>query len=336
LAIIANAAGPGFLAADVAASAGVELATRTVANPLDLTVTASPQAFGDAVTEALADDGVDGVLVIGVPPLTGSFDAIGRAVADAAAARGDKPVVASYLGRVPVPGVAVVPGTEDALRPIPLFSFPEPAVRAFGRVAAYGEWRHADEGALVVPEGVDGAAATTLADGVLHEAPGGRWLEDGEAAALLACAGIEVGSASAEKGANDGGGPDGTDLLIGLVDDPSFGPLLRFGLCGLAAELLGDRGYRILPLTDVDAARLLRSTRLSPLLFGEGGRTPVDEAALVDLLLRVSALAEAVPQLAELELQPVTASSAGIAVGRARARLAPPPTGPGPLLRRLR
>jgi acyl-CoA synthetase (NDP forming)/GNAT superfamily N-acetyltransferase len=332
LAIIANAAGPGLLAADVAASAGVELAERAVGNPVDLTVNASPADVRTAVADALADDGVDGVLVIGVPPLTGSFETIGRAVADAAATRGDKPVLASYLGRVPVPGVAVVAGTEDAFHPIPLFPFPEPAVRAFGRVAAYGEWRHAPEGTVVEPEGMDreGAAAQTAT--VLRGAPDGRWLDDAETAALLRGAGIAVDPSS---GAASPAG-DGIDVVVGLVDDPSFGSLLRFGLAGLAAELLDDRGYRILPLTDADAARLLRSTRLSPLLFGEGGGKPVDEAALVDLLLRVSALAEAVPHLAELELEPVTASADGVIVGRARARVAPPPTGPGPLLRRLR
>jgi acyl-CoA synthetase (NDP forming)/GNAT superfamily N-acetyltransferase len=329
LAIIANAAGPGALAADVAAAAGVELASRPGGNPVDLTVSASPAAFRDAVTEALADDGVDGVLVIGVPPLTGTFDAIGRAVADAAATRSDKPVLASYLGRVPVPGVAVVASTVESLQPIPLFSFPEPAVRAFGRAAAYGEWRHAEDGAVVEPEGVDGGGAAALATRVLSAAPEGRWLDDAETLALLGCAGIEV------AGGGDGAA-EGVDVVVGLVDDPAVGSLLRFGLAGLAAELLDDRGYRILPLTDADAGRLLRSTRLSPLLFGEGGSAPIDEGALVDLLLRVSALAEAVPHLAELELAPVTASAEGVRVGRARARLAPPPTGPGPLLRRLR
>lgn len=329
LAIIANASGPGALAADVAHSAGVELADLARGNPIDLTASATPAEFRDVLTEVLADDGCDGALVIGVPPLTGSFDEIGRAITDAAATRGDKPVLASYLGRVPVRGVAVVAGTEDVLHPIPLFPFPEPAVRAFGRVAAYGEWRHAAEGAVVVPDGVDAGAARSVAEVVLGGDGTGRWLDEAEVTRLLATAGIAVEGGSS-------GSTDGVEVVVGLVDDPSFGPLLRFGLAGLAAELLEDRGYRILPLTDADAGRLLRSTRLSPLLFGEGGGKPVDEAALVDLLLRVGALAEAVPELAELELAPVVASAEGVVVTGARVRLAPPPTGPGPLLRRLR
>lgn len=331
LAIIGNAAGPGVLAADVAPGAGVELAAVARGNPIDLTAAATPADVEAALCEVIADDAVDAVLVIGVPPLTADLDEVGRALATAAATRPDKPVIATYLGQRTLPGGAVVAGTETELHPIPVFAFPEQAVRAFGRVAGYGEWRHADEGRVVVPDGVDRQAATELADGVLATDPEGRWLDDGETATLLGHAGITL--------ADDAAGPrppGGLEVVVGVVDHPSFGPLLQFGLGGQAAELLGDWAYRILPLTDTDATRLLRSTRLSPLLFGTGGREPVDEAALVDLLLRVSALADAVPELRELELRPVVASPAGVSVGAGRAHIVPPPIGPGPLLRRLR
>jgi len=326
LAIIGNAAGPGFLAADVAADAGVELAALPQGNPIDLTAAATPDDLRRAVGDVIVDDGVDAVLVIGVPPLAGAWEAVGEALLDAATLRPDKPVIASYLGRLAGPGIPVVTGTEAALHPIPVFPFPEQAVRAFGRVAAYGEWRHADDGQVVVPDGVALDAAEQLAEAVAAAGPEGRWLDDGELARFLGHAGITL----------DPSASGGLELVVGLVDDRSFGPLLRFGLGGLAAELLDDRAYRILPLTDTDAARLLRSTQLSPLLFGAGGREPVDEQALVDLVLRVSALAEAVPQLAELELGPVLATGDGVRIAGGRARIAPPPTGPGPLLRRLR
>jgi acyl-CoA synthetase (NDP forming)/GNAT superfamily N-acetyltransferase len=331
LAIIGNAAGPGVLAADVAPGAGVELATVARGNPIDLTAAATPADVETALCEVIADDAVDAVLVIGVPPLTADLDEVGRALAKAAATHPEKPVIATYLGRRALPGGAVVAGTEAELHPIPVFAFPEQAVRAFGRVAGYGEWRHADEGRVVVPDGVDRGAAIDLADGVLATAPEGRWLTDDETATLLGHAGISLRGA----GAGDAT-PGGLEVVVGVVDHPSFGPLLQFGLGGQAAELLGDVAYRILPLTDTDATRLLRSTRLSPLLFGTGRREPVDEAALVDLLLRVSALADAVPELRELELRPVVASPAGVSVGAGRAHIVPPPTGPGPLLRRLR
>lgn len=328
LAIIGNASGPGVLAADAAIGAGVELAVLDGAGTLP--ADAGPEEYAAAVTAALADDAVDAVLVIGTPLVGAEPDEIAFAVAAASATRPEKPVIASYLGGVPAPGV--VAGTEGELHPIPIFPFPEQAVRAFGRAAAYGAWRTTPEGTVVVPDGLDLVGAAAQAVAVLGEEPDGRWLDDGEATALLAAAGIVV----------DGGVADGAPAVgavaieVGLVDDPTFGPLLSFGLGGRAAELLDDGASRIVPLTDLDAAELVRTPRLSPLLFGHGGRPPVDEAALLDLLARLSALSEGVPELAEVALASVTASPDGVRIGGARVRLEAPPAGPGPLLRRLR
>ena len=327
LAIVGNASGPGVLAADAARAAGVELAAVAGGNPVDLPGDAGPEEYTAKVTELLADDAVDAVLVIGTPLVDGGADEIAFAVAAASATRPEKPVIAAYLGGVPAPGV--VEGTEGELHPIPIFPFPEQAVRAFGRAAAYAAWRATPEGAVVVPDGIDVEAARAIAAGVLSSTPAGRWLDGAEAAALLAAVGITPRP----------DGPDGADaveIVVRLVDDPTFGPLLSFGLGGPAADLLEDRASRIVPLTDRDTAELIRAVRLSPLLFGHGGRPAVDDAALVDLLGRVSALAEEVPELAEVDLSPAWASPRGIVVGAARVRLEPPPAGPGPLLRRLR
>jgi hypothetical protein len=76
--------------------------------------------------------------------------------------------------------------------------------------------------------------------------------------------------------------------------------------------------------------------QLEVVLFGHAGAAAVDEAALLELLHRVSALAEGVPELAELTLSPVWAAPGGVTVGGARVRVDRPPIGPGPLLRRLR
>ncbi len=334
LAIIGNAAGPGQLAADAAADAGVvlaDLAGSGRVNPIDLTALATAEEFGRVLTVVLEHPGVDAVLVIGVPPLTARPHEVGLAIIAAAVAAGGagKPVIASYLGRAPTPGVGVMTGTEDALHPIPVFPFPEQAVRAFGRVAAYGRWRNTVEGTTVVPPGMDLAAAAAMADRFTAAHPAERWLAPDEVDAFLACAGIRCQVDAHPNGADD------VEVVVGVVDDPSFGPLLRFGLGGVEAELFGDRAHRILPLTDTDAAELLRAVRLSPLLFGAGGHGAVDEAALVELLLRVSALAEAVPELAELQLDPILARPDGVSVAAARVRMAAPPSGPGPLLRRL-
>jgi acyl-CoA synthetase (NDP forming)/GNAT superfamily N-acetyltransferase len=117
--------------------------------------------------------------------------------------------------------------------------------------------------------------------------------------------------------------PPGVACLIRTVEDPLFGPVVSFGLAGDASELLGDVAHRIPPLTDVDIADLVRSVRAAPKLFGHHGATPVDVAALEDLLGRVACLADELPEVAELELNPVVVSTEGLAVLGAVIRLTP-------------
>lgn len=97
----------------------------------------------------------------------------------------------------------------------------------------------------------------------------------------------------------------GVETLIGVVSDPTFGPLVVFGLGGATADVLADRASRLVPLTDVDAAEMVRSIRSAPLLHGYRGTAPCDTAAVEDVLLRVARLAELVPEIAELDLNPV-------------------------------
>jgi acyl-CoA synthetase (NDP forming)/RimJ/RimL family protein N-acetyltransferase len=97
----------------------------------------------------------------------------------------------------------------------------------------------------------------------------------------------------------------GVATVVGVVDDPSFGALVSFGLGGVATDLLGDRAYRALPLTDLDAAELVRAPRAFPLLDGYRGSEPVDVAALEELLLRVARLADDLPEVLALSLEPV-------------------------------
>jgi hypothetical protein len=99
--------------------------------------------------------------------------------------------------------------------------------------------------------------------------------------------------------------------------------VVSFGLAGVVPELLGDRGYAIPPLTDVDAAQLVDQPGASPVLAGISGSDPVDRSALEDLLVRVGLLAQEVAELAELRLEPVVVSGEGLAVLGARAVLRP-------------
>jgi acyl-CoA synthetase (NDP forming) len=130
--------------------------------------------------------------------------------------------------------------------------------------------------------------------------------------------------------------PKGLSCVIGLQDDPSFGSLVSFGLSGLVGSLLGDRAYRAVPLTEVDAATLVREPRTAPLLTGYRGDEPADLATLSGLVLRVAALAEDTPEVRALTLDPILASPDGAFVANARVVLGPPPTRPDSGPRRLR
>ncbi len=118
--------------------------------------------------------------------------------------------------------------------------------------------------------------------------------------------------------------PPGVGCLVSSAEDPLFGPVVSFGVSGVATELLRDQGYRIPPMTDRDAHDLVRTPRAAPLLFGFGGGEPVDTAALEELLLRVGRLADDVPELAELALAEVVVGLEGVAILGAYARIAPP------------
>ena len=127
----------------------------------------------------------------------------------------------------------------------------------------------------------------------------------------------------------------GIETIVGVVHHPLFGPLLMLGMGGIATELLGDRSFRVLPVTDLDAAELVRSLRASPLLFGYRGAPQVDASALEDVLQRVARLAGDVPALAELDINPLIVSPDGAIAVDARARVAPVPPGPPPDLRQM-
>jgi acyl-CoA synthetase (NDP forming) len=127
--------------------------------------------------------------------------------------------------------------------------------------------------------------------------------------------------------------PDGVETVVGAVEDPSFGPLVMFGLGGKEAELFGDRIWSLVPMTAEDARDLVRGLRSSPLLTGYRGSAPVDLKALSGVLSRVARLAEDLPEVVEMSLNPVVASPGGVVALDARVRVATTLHEP-PLLRR--
>jgi acetyl coenzyme A synthetase (ADP forming)-like protein len=129
----------------------------------------------------------------------------------------------------------------------------------------------------------------------------------------------------------------GHEVLIGMTQDPTFGPLVGFGLGGVYVELLKDVAFRIHPLTDVDTAEMIRETKGHRLLEGYRGQQKGDIAALELTLLRISGLISAVPELVEMDLNPVKVlgPGEGVCVVDARMRIEPLPPRMQPAMRDL-
>jgi acetyl coenzyme A synthetase (ADP forming)-like protein len=129
--------------------------------------------------------------------------------------------------------------------------------------------------------------------------------------------------------------PPGAELLVGVVGDPDFGPVVACGAGGHAVELLGDVAVRLAPLGPRAASEMVRSLRTFPLLDGYRGAPRCDLAAIEDVVLRVSALAAAHPEIGELDCNPLHAGPDGAVVLDARIRVVqPPPQRPFPALDR--
>jgi acetyl coenzyme A synthetase (ADP forming)-like protein len=118
---------------------------------------------------------------------------------------------------------------------------------------------------------------------------------------------------------------EGAELLVGVATDPVFGPVVACGAGGTAVELLGDIAVCVCPLSAADPAEMIDSLAISPILGGFRGLAPVDRGALEGLVLRVGALADNHPEVAELDLNPVLAGASGALATDARVRVASAP-----------
>ena len=115
---------------------------------------------------------------------------------------------------------------------------------------------------------------------------------------------------------------DGVEMLVGVVHDPQFGPIVACGAGGVQVELMRDVSVRLTPLTNEDASEMIRSLKTYPLLDGFRGGPKRDVAALEECLLRVSAMVEDLSQIAELDLNPFLVQESGAMILDARIRLA--------------
>lgn len=384
VAIVGNSDALGALTAEACVSWGLEV----VHGPVSLPSEATGEHFTRALDEAFTDPRVDSVLTVFIPPLVTADEDVASSVR-AAAARSDKPCLATFLGMRGVHDQLSDrdPVTGERREAVPAYAMPEDAVRALAAGTRYGQWRARDKGVPVAPPGVDRAAAESLVQRVLSAHPEGRPLSRGEVAELLRAYGIQlwgsvpvrtveeavtaagqlgypvvlksvsplvrhqpglggirvdlVGEAmlrEAFASLNDRLAPlaantfvvqrmatPGVSCVVGSDEDPLFGPVVSFSVGGLPTELLGDIGHRIPPLTDVDVSDLISSVKAAPMLQGHRGAAPVHRAALADLIGRVSVLADGLPEVSSLVLNPVNAHPGGVDVLGAEATVASAP-----------
>jgi acyl-CoA synthetase (NDP forming) len=238
-----------------------------------------------------------------------------------------------------VPLTVVVLNQPEAVRTldtrrgkVPAYAYPEAAARALARAARYAQWRSAPRAAVPALADVDAERGREIVRAFLAARPDGGWLPPAEAVALLGCFGLPLAPA-AEARADDG------LVAIGVTDDQMFGPLVVLGPAGPAPDPPVGQAARLAPLTSADADTLISSIRSLPLAQshpGAPGRSlAAADAALRDALLRVSRLTDDLPEIAELDLNPVIARPEGVVVVNARVRVAPQ-VPEDPFLRKLR
>ncbi|MGZ8743260.1 MAG: bifunctional acetate--CoA ligase family protein/GNAT family N-acetyltransferase [Nocardioides sp.] len=214
VAVVGNSDALGLLAADAAASVGLE-----VKEPVALGADATAEDFEEALDAAIDDPDVDSVIAVFIPPL----NTTGVEVANVLAAVGeqsDKPLVSTFLGVEGVPELLRVPDVAGATAgrgSVPSYPAVEAAVRALARVVAYAEWRRKPEGELAAPDEVDLPRARRLVNQVLVEAPDGRDLTFEELRELLDAYGIDLWEripVTAEEEAVDAGFRLGYDVVL--------------------------------------------------------------------------------------------------------------------------
>ncbi|ETK32844.1 bifunctional acetate--CoA ligase family protein/GNAT family N-acetyltransferase [Microbispora sp. ATCC PTA-5024] len=129
---------------------------------------------------------------------------------------------------------------------------------------------------------------------------------------------------------------EGVEIILGGVAHQAFGPLIMVGWGGVTTELLADRAFRVPPIDRAEAGRMIAELRCAPLLHGYRGRPEADVPALENQIIRVGRLMDDLPEIAELDLNPVIVTPGGVVAVDARVRLAPAPQPPSLFLRRLR
>lgn len=118
--------------------------------------------------------------------------------------------------------------------------------------------------------------------------------------------------------------PSGVEIIIGMNRDPQFGPVIMFGLGGILVEVLKDVAFRLVPVSRLDAAEMVREIKGYALLRGYRGQKPVDISRLEEIIVKISDFIESNPQIEELDINPLTASGKSIVALDARIVISSP------------
>jgi acyl-CoA synthetase (NDP forming) len=322
VAIVTNVGSAGELAADACTDLGLAVhhphgltrrklralvpVTGAVTGPVNMTATVSGEKFRQCLELLAAGPDVHAIIAIVLP--TGATGDLAAAIGRADLG---KPCAAVVLNQPE--SVRLLPGGRGR---IPAYGYPEAAVAALARAAGYGAWRAEPRGR--VPDFADtkAADARAVAREFLGHARDGGWLPDAKAAELLRCYGIPLGADAGE--AAGVARAYGTKLTVRVADDRTFGSLVMLGMAGR-----GEQAVRLTPLTDTDADKLIRE------VHGES------QSPLKELLLRVSRLADDLPEVTDVDLSPVISLPQGVLAAGTRVRVAPYEP-QDPFLRRLR
>jgi acyl-CoA synthetase (NDP forming) len=317
------------------------------------------------------DESVHSVIVIFIPPLVTEADEVAQAIATTAKRGPHKPVAGVFMRSAAPPAV---------LDRIPCFAFPEPAVIALARAAAYGEWRHTPPGQVPTLTDIRPALARAVIAPTLER--GGGWLTAVEANALLAAVGIATPRSNVAASVDEAVeiavklgmpvavkalGPEllhktehkairlnlqtrsevraaaagltrqlgtkmegllvqrmvagGAEMMLGAIDDPTFGHVIVCGSGGVLIDLLADSQCRLYPVTGQDANEMVAGLKGVRLLGGYRGAAVADTDAFRDAVLRISALVGICPEIQELDVNPLAVLPGGVSALDVRVRV---------------
>jgi acyl-CoA synthetase (NDP forming) len=337
VAIVSNVGSAGRLAADACADLGLTVhhphgltrrrlhalvpATGAVAGPVDMTVTTSAECFRHSLELLAADEQVHAIIAVILP--TGATGDLVQVVQQA-----DLAVPLTVVVLDQPESVRLLPRRSGGR--VPAYRAPEAAAAALARAVSYGAWRARACGRVPDFPDVETAQARARVREFLKHAPAGGWLPSGEAAELLRGHGIAV-AADTDPPVPLGPAAGAVKVSVGVTADDIFGPLVALGSPGATAGEYAGQAARLTPLTDTEAVSLIRSARPAALACGQEATA----AAVRDLVLRVSRLADDLPEVNELRLDPVIAGPDGARVAGARIKITPT-VRPDLFLRRLR